>query len=458
MENIFKRYSHKGLICLVVAVAIAPCAYGGESRVSNIHNLSIENAVALAFKNNKEILAQEKEIEIARARILGAVSESLPKIDLNGGYSHQDAVMSIGPAAVSKKDIGVFVGYNNQNDLGVSARQPLFEGGKNLALFKCSRIELKIQEESFRVRRHAVEFETKRLYYGLLLAYETERINGELVSQAKSHYMDVERRFREGAASRFDLLQSKVQISKVEPELARAQKAKNLIAEELKKLLGLERMDVILLTGELAYTLIQIDEDRFLEQAQSMRPELEMRSLEINADKQGIKIARSGWLPKINGEFNYYSKSDAFMKDVFNSQHNNWNIGVRVTIPIFDGFSAKAKVDEAKARYSQTIIKKEDVEDQVVLEIRHACFDLSEAKTIIDSAQEGVESAREALKIAEASYREGQVTNLDVLDAQISLSQIEKNLSDAIYDYIVALAYLDKSIGRSPFEETKNEN
>jgi outer membrane protein TolC len=139
--------------------------------------------------------------------------------------------------------------------------------------------------------------------------------------------------------------------------------------------------------------------------------------------------------------------------DMFNQKHYNWNVGVDVTIPIFDGFSTKAKVDAAKAKYQQAILSKEDIADQIAVDIRRGCLDLTKALAIIDSQKDNVAEAKEALRIAIVSYNNGVGTNLDVLDAQTSLGQIEKTLSEAVYDYLMAQAFLDRTMGVSFIEK-----
>ena len=133
---------------------------------------------------------------------------------------------------------------------------------------------------------------------------------------------------------------------------------------------------------------------------------------------------------------------------MFDASQRNWNAGISVSIPIFDGFSSKAKVDAAKARYEESRLQKEDTQDQIAVDIRQGCLDLRQSQAIIDYTKDNIEEAKEALKISEVSYDIGEGTNLDVLDSQVSLSQVEENLASAVYDYLMADAFLNKTMGR----------
>jgi len=128
-----------------------------------------------------------------------------------------------------------------------------------------------------------------------------------------------------------------------------------------------------------------------------------------------------------------------------------------VRIPIFDGFSSQAKVAAAKARYAQAKIDRSNLADQIAVDIRQACLDLRESLAIIDSQKDNVGEAQEALYISEVSYDSGVAINLDVLDAETSLAQVQKNLAEGTYDYLMAEASLARSMGKSIITEEADE-
>jgi outer membrane protein TolC len=301
-----------------------------------------------------------------------------------------------------------------------------------------------------------IEFEAKRLYYGLLLAYETLRITKYLLDQAEAHYENVKAKFEQGTSSKFDVLQSKVQVSLLVPQYVNAQKSIEMISADIKKLLYINIQDKFEATERLSYETIDVRELAFLNEAYSNNPQMKLRILGVDLKKWAIEEAKSGWYPNINATTDYMYRSDN-LSNMFNTRHNNINFGVSGTVSIFDGMSTLAKVNEARARYAQEILGKENIIEQIARDIKQGCLDLKEAHAIILAQKDNLEEAKEALRISYISYDNGVGINLDVIDSQTALGQVEKNLVSGIYDYLVAQSYLDRTMGREYFESISKE-
>lgn len=448
----------KYIIIILLLFSAAVNISAGEVSLQNVRTLSLKDTVSVAFVNNKIIQIQEESIREAKANILYAQSKFLPILTAGFNYTYNDAVLDSNALPNHRKDTRIWTGFKNDNSLNAGLTESIFNGGANIANYRQARIGLKVQEETLRARKLDVEFEAKRLYFGLLLSYETLRIARELLFQSKTHYNDVKIKFEQGTSSKFDVLQSSVRVSKIDPEVVRAQNSVEIIAAELKKLLSLKLSEDIELKGHLWYSLIEITEVEYLKEAYQGNPQMSLRLLGIDMKKWGIEYAKAGWYPQVSATAGYSYRSND-VSDMISPRNDTWNIGIRTSIAVFDGFSTKAKVDEAKAKYAQTILEKEDFVDRLAVDIRKVCLNLNEAAAIIKSQKDAIVEASEALGIAEVGYDNGVVDNLNVLDAQVSLSQVEKNLAEAIYDYLIARAQLDKLRGIfNTEEERENKN
>jgi outer membrane protein TolC len=458
-KSIVEKLSKLAVIILALALPLLVARSGSceEKKQGPLILSSLRETVQLAYKNNKDVQIQELGLKVAGADILGARSAFIPKLNVDAGYTHNGAVLVSGGTPDKKKDAGIFSGFNNDNSLAVSVTDNLYNGGANIAALREAQIGLREQVETLRATKLNVEFDAKRLYYGLLLAYETKRIAEDLVTQAKEHYENVSGQYDQGTASKFDALQSKVQVSLLIPQLISAQNAIDMIMAEMDKLIGLKVGEDVIIKDKLAYLPIIIKEGDFLQEAYLNEPEMILRGLGIDMKKWAIKYARAGWLPQVDfGTQLSYNTGN--LKDIFQNRFQNWNIGFTVSMPIFDGFATKAKVDAARAQYLQSKVEKENYADQVAVDMRKACLDLKEAFEVIKSQQDNLEDAKEALKISYVRYNNGVGVNLDVLDAQVALARVEKNLAEGIYDYLMAEARVNRLMGRSLLEEKSEKD
>lgn len=410
-------------------------------------SLSLDDTVRMALSNNRDIRIQEEEVSFAKANITAARSKFFPQASIGYGFTYNDAVATTNSLPNTRKDTRIFTGYKSDNQLTLNGSQMIYDGGASIASLKEARVQLKIQEETLAAGRLDIEFEAKRLFYGLLLAYETLRINQDLVDQARAHYENVRNKFEQGTSSRFDALQSKVQVSKLIPALIQAQNSIEIISNDLKKLLYLDIGCRIKPKERLRYLPIDVNLEKFLNEAYRNSPEIRLKILGVDLEKWAIEFAKSGWYPNIGATGNYAYTSDKLV-DMINPRHDNWNLGISATFSIFDGMSTLAKVKEAGARYSQAVLGKENIIEQIAVDVRRGCLDLKEAHAIILSQKDSLAEAKDALNISYIGYDNGVMINLDVIDAQVSLSQVEKNLAGGIYDYLMAKAFLDKVMGR----------
>jgi len=417
--------------------------------------LSLDDAIAIGFKNNRQIQTQEQQIEVAKGQILEAKSNFMPKIGFESVYTHNGAVL-YKSSGTGKRDMRIFTGFEDNNQMGITYDESLFTGLANISKLEMAKLGFKVQEETLRANKLDLEYQAKNLFYGLLLAYETERIMKDLVEQAEAHYQIVKRKYEHGTASKFDLLQSKVHVSLAIPQLINATNAVDVIKADLKNLLYLKLRQEVEPKGKLDFKPVEIREDEFLKEAYLNVPEMILKSLGVDIKKWAIKVARSTGLPQVSagGGYNYTSNN---WDNMFNKKHNNWNLGVTFTMSIFDGFYTKSKVDQAKAYYEQAKLAKEELVEQIAVNVRQACLNMVQALSTVTSQRDNLEEAKESLKISEIRYDNGVGTNLDVLDAQVALSQVEKNLSEGIYDYLMAKASLDRTMGRQYLKEESYE-
>ena len=197
-----------------------------------------------------------------------------------------------------------------------------------------------------------------------------------------------------------------------------------------------------MIEGKLHAERKQVNIEQAITTALARRPEIHQFEIQEQIGEKQIKIARAGNKPMFSTFGNYvFNDSES---QVFGTA---WNVGVRIQVPIFDGFATRAQVNQARINLDQLRTNKDQILDSIKLETKAAVFDLQEAQKLIEVQEGIVEQAAEALRIANAQHEIGLITGVELTDIEMSYTQAQVNQLQAIHDYIVAVARVERAMG-----------
>jgi len=147
-------------------------------------------------------------------------------------------------------------------------------------------------------------------------------------------------------------------------------------------------------------------------------------------------LAKSGNKPNLFlfSGYNVVNGFDPLNPDKF---VDNYNIGVQLAMPLFDGFATSHKVQQAELQQHQIRLQEQEMKDLVRLQVRQAIVTLQQAEDKIKTQEENIVLAKEALQVAERQYQDGLVSSIEVLDAQHTLSQSELLRTQAIFNHVM---------------------
>jgi len=130
-------------------------------------------------------------------------------------------------------------------------------------------------------------------------------------------------------------------------------------------------------------------------------------------------------------------------------QEENWSLILNLNYTLFDSGRARASMDEARARRDALATRIDEVRSLVELEVESSYLTLVQTLERIEVAETTLDSAREALRIAELGYSEGVITYIDYQDADLGLRQAEMLFLRAVYEYLIAESRLNAAMGLS---------
>jgi outer membrane protein len=434
------------MILAMVLSSVAPALLSSQGKIS----LTLDECLRLALLHDPFLQAERAKEDQASYTIREAFSKFLPNLNAAATDVLDKKPLPLEIPALSgfsAQKLGLNVAPTYQFSLSFSV--PLYAGGRLMSGYQQAHYGLMSARESTRRARLETVLNVKKAYYGYLLASKFASVAAEAVSLAEKHLENVKNLYGVQMASRFDLLRSEVQLANLKPQLIKARNGLKMAELGLKTLVGLDLDQDIEVKGELGIKAVEPDLNAILAQALAVRPEiLEMQYGRMMASEL-IKMAKAEYLPVVSfgGAFNSWS-------DRFNLRKDNWDtfysVNLVLIVPIFNGLSQAAKVGEAKAALKRLEYGEQGLLEMIKLEVREAVLGLEQARESLSSQEKNVEQAEETVRIAELSFSEGAATSLDVSSAHVALSQARTIHSQALYDYAIALAQLEKAVGTDP--------
>ena len=410
--------------------------------------LTLEECIQFALSQNPSHLASEERVEGARSMIKEASAGFFPSLSATGLRSLKEKVFSLEfpsfiPGEPPQK---VEMDFTRDNQFSFSLSVPIYTGGRLASGYKQAKYNHLSTEESLRQSEYMTVFNTKRAFFGVLLAQEFVKVSEEAVIVAEKHVHNVKTLFEVGMASKFDLLRSEVQLANLKPQQIRAKNSLKVAELSLKTLLGLDLSQLLDIQGELTYEPFDPNLEEALTSALIKRPEIQQLKYQKMMAGELLKMSKASKFPTvaIQGAYNVWADTLTFKEEDWQSYYS---VNLAMSVPIFSGFLADAQIAKSKSLIKELEFSKKGLEDMILFEVRQAVLKLSEAKESLMSQEKNVEQAMESLRIAELNYSEGLATTLDVSSVQAALTQAKTNYSQALYDYVMSRAELDKAIG-----------
>ena len=435
----------KGKILLVIIVLLSLIQISfAQDRIT----LTLDKSVRLALTQNPYHLATEERVDAASSRVREATAGFLPSLNAQGQRTLLEKSMELEfpsfiPGEPPQK---VELDFTRDYQFSMSLSFPLYTGGRLTSSYKQARYNLESTKETVRQSKHLTVFNTKRAFYGHLLAKEFVLVAEEAVRVAEGSLENVKNMYEVGMASKMDLLRSEVRLTNMQPEIIAAKNNLRISELNLKTVLGMDLSQSVQIEGALRYDPFEPDLGECITRALANRPEVKQFDLQKKMAGESLKIARAGYLPTLAMSGNY-----SFWADKLNFQKDTWSsfyaVNLVLNVPIFNGFKESAQIAQSKAMIREIELNQKALKDAVELEVRQAVLLLNEAKETLFSQGKNTEQAKESLRITQLNFSEGMAMTLDVISAEAAYSQAQVNYSQALYNYGVAVAELDRAMG-----------
>jgi len=446
---------------IILALALAGFAASGNAVAQGADTnsaawltqpLSLLQALNIALQQNATILKANNDLEASYGVVVQTRAVALPRLVASGQYKDTDrnAIENI-PFAPSTPD-------QNWN-AGLQIVQSIYQGGKLVAAVRAAKVTKQQALAQYQATLTDTLLAVRLAYYDILLAAQQITVNEASVNLLQKELDDQQRRYDAGTVPHFNVLRASVSVANARPPLIQARNNYRIAKNNLANLLGYNLpRDIwenipLKLTDTLDATPYQINLPDALQQALTKRPELAALRNTEELQKLNITDASSGYKPNLSifAGYNWLNRQfgnpPTYATPGPNEYLDGWNAGAQVSWDIFDGMLTHGKVVQARALYSKSITAVDEEMRDIELEVRTAYSDFLEAREVLESQKTVQDEAEEALREANARADAGTGTQLDVLDAENSLTQARSTQVQALHDYDAARARFERAIG-----------
>lgn len=406
--------------------------------------LSLEKALDMALTNNTTIREATQRYLAAQEGEKSARADLLPKLSTSYSYTN----LKDQPYMIFN-GMQVPVSSDKIYHWNVTAIQPLFTGFALITRYEMAKYGVELNDTYRVLAVMDVTRQVKEAYFNCLLAQRFFEVAKEAVDNLRSHTKDAEQFYKEGIIPYNDLLKSRVALAGAVQNSERAGANMEMAVSALNTVLrlGLNRKTTIQDIHEVPER--SFDLDPLLAEAMDNRPELKTMKIALKNTDEAVRLAQSSYYPTVSLIGNYERTGDnpAADNNDYSNDHNA-SVSVEARWQFFEWGKTRSEVSKYSYEKLALMEKMKALEDGVRMDVKNAFLDTDVARKNITTARESLDQAKENYRLTNRQYQQQITTSTEVLDARTYLSQAQMNYYSSLYGYMIALARLERAVGR----------
>ncbi|HSX92173.1 MAG TPA: efflux transporter outer membrane subunit [Hydrogenophaga sp.] len=365
----------------------------------------LDELIERAGAGNTDIQQAAARLAQARALLRGAQADRAPQIGAGASANRgAGADTANGPTPATLLQAG----------LNLSYEVDLF--GRLSRAQDAASLDAQAREALLQSTRLLVQAEVAQTYLALR-ATDTERA---LMQDTATAYADTlrltQRRFEAGDVAELDVIRIQTEQAATEAEVIALDRTRAELEHALAVLLG-EPASGFALAATTTARALPVIPAGVPATVLARRPDVAAAQSSLLAAQARVGVAQAAWFPRISltGAAGFASPE---LGDLFQWSARSWGVGALLSLPLFDGGRREAGVQNAQAEFDavaaqyrgQVLNALREVEDQ--LSALHLLREQSQAQG------RAVNAAQRASAISETRYRNGLVSQLELLDAR----------------------------------------
>lgn len=426
----------------------------GQIQEPSTKMYSLEECIRLAEKHNASLIAARESYNVAKSDVWTGWGRFLPSIDSRLGYSRRIT----GPTeritydeATGELIFGGLSGVNTSKyySASISAYQGWSLGGYDFYSIREKNASKNSAKSSYQFTYQELILSVKLAYFDVLKAKMLLDIQRDALKRAEEQLKIAETRYELGAASYSDVLKAKVLHGDVKLALITAENTVKLAKATLNSWMGQSVESSIDVEENLTIPEFNYSYENALQESMEKNPNVRKAQYDLKSAEAQLGMARSGFFPNFNISGSYSWNNEELDELKFAHKRDyNWSLSASISFNIFENFTRKHNLSYAKANLNSYKENFNQTKRDVAFELKQAFLNVQEADEKIELTKEKLKSAKEDLDLAQEKYNLGAASILDLLDAEVSYKQAESDQVEALYDYNLAVAQFEKTMGK----------
>lgn len=436
----YKRLIYFSLISFFVTLAYAEKL-----------NLSFEEAISLAMKNNPQIMSLKAQKDIYKNKEKQAFSSFLPQLNASALYKRTTANS---PAQVGLKIPSSFSSmtssitgkresmdsYNNYS-LGLTLNQLIYDFGKTGGQYEAAQFMERSADEDIKSNSDALVINLYQTVLNYTLNRELYDAAIQYEKRMEDHIEMARAQVEAGIRTDIDILRAETDLYNAKLNTLRLKNTIKLLKINLKNLLGIaDETDIEIVPPNKNEGKVDISNNNY--EYIKNRPEYASYKNKIESLRSSLKVARSGYFPYL-----YLTGGLAYSGYEADNMVYNWNVGLGLNWNLFSGFYTVGYEEELRAQLRMYEALLNQTIQSLYLEIENSRILYEEAEQRLNLNKILLKTAEESLRLTEARYSSGLGTFIEVSDAQNIYINAKNSYIQAEYDLILSAIRLKKATG-----------
>lgn len=410
------------------------------------HPMSLKDAIALTIVNNPQVKQGEASKMASSASVEKAKSNYYPQISAIANYTRIDPTGYVPfPAAQGVENFS-FIPNDNYN-FNLTLQMTVYDFGRTHTGVQIAENGKELAENNLILTKQELAFATIQTYYQIHFLQEAIKVQTRQIEALNLNLSQTQKLQENGEATYYEILTTEVKVSSAFDRMDDLQTALNIAVIQLKQLTGEDSIAIL----DMENNWMSVENPNTLSAYGDVTQRAEFKLSKLQSENASLQeiLAKRNFNPVLSANVQGGYKN-AIQPNI-NAIALNYVAVAQLNIPIFSGFKNKAALAEAHALNDAAEFHLENTSNVLEAEVNQSVENLNNAYHKIERSELQVSQAQKAAELARLKYKNGVITNLELLDAEIALSESEINKLNTIFNYTINTYQLKKALGINLF-------